>query len=192
MKLSVIVEGHGETEAVRFLVQRIANEFLGLNLWTLPHTVRVSRGTMLQRPKELASYLQLANQKISKAGTILLLLDADDDCPAKLGPELLAKVCALRPDLRLSVVLANREYEGWFLAASESLGLPFCENPEKIRDAKGWIERARGEEYNPPLHQAGLTTKFDLSVARERADSFDKFCREVQTLLEFHRHDAIE
>ncbi|WP_395140365.1 hypothetical protein [Armatimonas sp.] len=88
-------------------------------------------------------------------------------------------------------MLANREYEGWFLAASESLGMPPCENPEAIREAKGWIKRERGT-YSPTVDQASLTTKFDLTVARERADSFDKFCREVQTLLQFHRQNAIE
>ena len=191
MKLSVIVEGHGEEEAVRFLVRRVATELLGLNLWTLPHTMRVNRGTMVKRPEELGRYLQLANDKIEGAGAILLLLDADDDCPAVLGPELLKTVQALRPDLKISVVLANREYEGWFLAASESLGMPACENPEAIRGAKGWIKRARGN-YSPTVDQASMTTKFDLEVARDRADSFDKFCREVQTLLEIHRYDAIE
>ncbi|WP_395140363.1 hypothetical protein [Armatimonas sp.] len=59
MRLSVIVEGHGEEAAVRFLVQRVATELLGLNLWTLPHTMRVNRGTMVKRPEELGRYLQL-------------------------------------------------------------------------------------------------------------------------------------
>jgi Domain of unknown function (DUF4276) len=191
VKLSVIVEGQGEEEAVRFLVQRVANELLDLNIWTLPHTLRVNRGTMVKRPQELARYLQLANMKIAGAGAVLLLLDADDDCPAKLGPELLAMVQSLRPDLRLAVVVANREYEGWFLAASESLAMPFCDNPEGIRGAKGWIERARGS-YSPTIDQTSLTTQFDLTAARSRADSFDKFCREIEHLLEIYKETAIE
>jgi hypothetical protein len=76
----------------------------------------------------------------------------------------------------------NREYEGWFLAASESLELPACENPEAIRDAKGWIKRAIGA-YSPTVDQAGMTARFDLAAARERSDSLDKLCRDVARLL---------
>lgn len=152
MRLSVIVEGHGEADAARILVQRIANELLGRSIWTLPHTLRLPSGTIRNRPGDLARHLTLAAAR------------------------------GLRSDRPLAVVVASREYEGWFLAAAESLELPPCENPEGVRDAKGWLRRAQGS-YSPTVDQAGMTARFDLGIARERADSFDKLCRELERLL---------
>ncbi|MGN9894906.1 hypothetical protein [Micromonospora sp. L31] len=80
-------------------------------------------------------------------------LDADDHCPADLGPRLLHRAQAARPDVKVCVVLANREFEAWFLAAAKSLGglrgLPDVLEPpaypEAKRDAMGWLsERMAG------------------------------------------------
>ena len=55
-------------------------------------------------------------------GSVLILFDADDDCPKEL-----AAVPRVGPEGRssfnagCSVVIANREYEAWFLATMESL-----------------------------------------------------------------------
>jgi len=183
MNLTVIVEGQGEENAVRLLVRRIATELFALELWTLPHTIRVSRGTILHRPDELRRYLGLAANKAGEQGSVLILVDGDKDCPAQLGPQLLRTAQALRTDLRLSVVVATQEYEAWFIAAAESLGLPHCESPEDVRDGKGWLTRARGSKYSPTADQASLTMQFDLEQARSRSDSFDKLCRELHRLL---------
>jgi hypothetical protein len=124
---------------------------------------------------------------------VLVLLDADDDCPAEYGPLLLARAQAARPDKQVSVVLANREYEAWFLAAAPSLAGQFGfpaefarpQNPEAPRDCKGLLPKARpkGQPYKETVDQAPLTSVFDLKMAREHSDSFDKFYREVSRLL---------
>jgi hypothetical protein len=49
--------------------------------------------------------------RVSGRGGVLILLDADDDCPAEYGPVLLTRAKAARPDKSVSVVLANREFE---------------------------------------------------------------------------------
>ena len=54
-------------------------------------------------------------------GGILVLLDADDDCPAELASRLLRRARQSRPDRPIRVVLAKAEYESWFLAAAASL-----------------------------------------------------------------------
>jgi hypothetical protein len=182
MNLSIIVEGHGEEKAAPLLIRRIATEIFEMNIWTLPRALRLPKGTIQNRPGELERHLNIAAFEAGENGAILILIDADDDCPAELGPKLLETARKLRSDRRIAVVLANREYEGWFLAASESLEMPPCENPEAIRDAKGWIRRAVGR-YSPTVDQAGLTTNFDIRAARERSDSLDKLCREVARLL---------
>jgi hypothetical protein len=93
----------------------------------------------------------------------------------------------------LSVVLANREFEAWFLAAAPSLAgqfgfpaeFPRPRNPEIPRDCKGLLTRARpnGQPYRETIDQAPLASACDLKMAREHSDSFDKFYREVSRLL---------
>lgn len=106
---------------------------------------------------------------------------------------LLSRALSVRPDRRVSVVLANREFEAWFLASVPSLsgrfGFPADmkapDDPEAVRDAKGWLtsHRPGGHPYKETVDQAALTSAFDISQARERSPSFDKFCRELQELL---------
>jgi hypothetical protein len=131
--------------------------------------------------------------RVGSAGGVLVLLDADDDCPADLGPRLLARARHARPDKQVSVVLPKSEFETWFVAAAPSLsghcglpdGLETPTNPEAIRDAKGWIgsRRKDGHGYTPTIDQPKLASVFDMAQARTGAPSFDKFCREVESLL---------
>jgi hypothetical protein len=126
-------------------------------------------------------------------GGILVLIDADDDCPATCGPQLLQRAQGARSDKRIAVVLANREYEAWFLAAAPSLAgqhrlstnFTRPSKPERPRDCKGLITKARpkGDPYSETADQALLTSIFDMKMAREHSDSFDKFYRDVAWLL---------
>ena len=95
---------------------------------------------------------------------ILVVIDCDDDCPAVLGVELQARAHIARPDLITSVVLAHREYETWFLAAAESLA----------------GKRRLPAELIAPL---GLSSLFDLDVARTRSRSFRKLWKEIESML---------
>jgi hypothetical protein len=158
----------------------------------VPAPIRVARDQLLQA-EGLERYLQLAASKTGGEGAILILLDADDDCPKELGPSLLQRATAARGDIPLGVVLACREYEAWFLAAAESLrgrrGLPADleppPDPEAIRAAKEWLARrcTGPTKYSPTADQAALTAVFDLDVARGRSPSFDKCYREIERLL---------
>ena len=190
-KIAVIVEGHGEYEALRLLLQRIAATVPPLHYVEIPRPIRISR-SMLPREGELERAVELAARTAGDTGGILILLDADDDCPAELGPALLARARAARPDFDIRVVLAKAEYEAWFLAAGSSIhGLHGLDipappgDPEAIRGAKEWLTaRTRpGRSCSPTLHQAAFTAAFDLDAARAGAPSFDKMWRDVQALL---------
>jgi hypothetical protein len=119
-----------------------------------------------------------------------VLFDAEDDCPAELGPAIVAQVA--RPGVQVAVVLAKHEYEAWFLAAAESLrgrrglrdDLEPPPDPEAVRGAKEWLrDRMEGSRtYAETLDQVALTAVMDIEGAR-RADSFDKCYREVAGLL---------
>lgn len=193
LRLAAIVEGHGEVDAVPILVNRIAADINpSLNVRVNP-VLRVSASRLMQ-PKELERHIELAARKLGGQGAILVLVDCDWDggCPAQAGPELLARAQEARSDMIISVVLAKKEYEAWFIAAANSLrgerglaaDLVSPASPEDIRGAKEWLSRhmPHGQPYSETIHQPALTAIFDLGQARW-ADSFDKCYREVVRLL---------
>lgn len=188
--VAMVVEGHGEVQAAPVLVRRIATE-LGHGV-QVPRPVRIRRNRV-DRAGELERAVELASRDAGEAGLILVLLDADMDCPAKLAPALAIRAEAVQPDGMVRVVLAKTEFESWFLAAAasiagrrgiaESVAPPA--DPEAIRDAKGvissWMPDNRS--YRPSRDQAALAAVFDLHDARS-APSFDKLWRDVEALLQ--------
>lgn len=118
--------------------------------------------------------------------------DWDGGCPAREGPALAQRARHARSDMQISVVLAKKEYEAWFIAAAESLRgqcglsqeLVADPNPESIRGAKEWLSKhmPQNRRYAETIDQPALTALFNMQVAR-RADSFDKCCREIVRLL---------
>src|SRR5690606_39729849 len=97
--------------------------------------------------------------------------DAEDDCPAQLGPSFVLRAKAVRRNVPIAVVLAKHEFEAWFLAAAESLrgkrrlppdstGPP---DPEAVSDAKGWLSSKMhaNDSYRETLDQPALTAMFN-------------------------------
>lgn len=187
-----IVTGHGEDGAVPILLRRIAAAVDATLTLDVQRPLRVMEGKLL-KPGELERTVELAGRRAGPLGGVLVLLDCDDDCPATVGPAIQRRAHAGRPDLALEVVLARREFESWFLAGASSLAgkrglvadLAPPDQPEGIRDAKGWLKRhmtgSRG--YSEVVDQPALTAQFDLLQARERSDSFDVCYRHVERLL---------
>ena len=192
VRIGCIVEGDGEVKAVPTLIARIAANLYPELVLVIPEPIRTSRSKIV-REGELERRVELAAQNVKGQGAILILIDSDDDCPAQLGPELLRRASEARSDLPIAVVLAKREFEAWFLAAAESLrgykglkhDLEPPNNPETIRDAKGWLKRQleKGKKYRETIEQRQLTARFDLDLARQ-ADSFDKCYRDIVRLLD--------
>lgn len=190
--IACIVEGHGEVEAVPILIRRVAARIDPALSIPVRRPLRVSRSQLL-RDGETERTVGLAARHVGRQGGILVLLDSDDDCPAELGPRLLDRARKARSDLPIGVVLAKREFEGWFLASAESLrrrrGLPDDlappPDPESVRGAKEWIARhmTGGAAYSETLDQPALTATFDLDQAAARSDSFEKCLREITGLI---------
>lgn len=198
VNLACIVEGHGEIEAVPVTIRRIAQLIDPGLVVNIHQPFRVPR-TKLVKQGELERTVELAGRRAGRDGAVVIVLDSDDECPATLGPELLIRVKRTRSDLPVSVVLAKREFEAWFLAAAESLrgrrglasNLESPSEPESIRGAKEWLtaRMPTGRRYVETLDQPALAAVFDLERAR-RARSFDKFFRDVLNLLEDNHRTA--
>jgi hypothetical protein len=189
--IASVVEGHGEVPGLPKVLHRIAHEH---SIWDLrtPDPFRRNRGSLVI-PGGIEAAVKATAHRVGDAGGVLVVLDADDDCPADLGPALLTRAQNAWPDVRVSVVLAKREFEAWFLSGASSLaghpGFPQDlappDNPESIRNAKGWLTKHRvdGLPYKPAVDQAALASVFDMKQAREGSPSFDKLCREVEAML---------
>lgn len=187
MKVAPIVEGDGEVAAVPVLLRRLAAwRTPGVPTDILP-PIRVRRDRFLNRDEEFTRYLRLAAAKCEDGGWILVLLDADDDCPAQLAPQVLARAAECIAHRSISVVLAKREFEAWFIAAAESLNgyRDFLVDPEEVidaetpRDAKSWLrQRIAGHVYGETTDQPAFAARFDLEQAFGGSRSFRKLCAE--------------
>lgn len=191
LRVLPIVEGHGEVVAVPILIRRILGEMFGVYEVDVLQPLRQPR-TRLVRGDDLRRFAEIAANKLRAAqpaahGLVLVLLDGDDDLPCALGPGLLAHARAGSGDQEAACVVANLEYETWFVAAASSLHAYLRlgpdeppNGPETLRLRKKWIaDRFRGH-YSETLDQPRMTTKMDLVLCRERSPSFDKLCRELQ------------
>jgi len=190
VRVAPIVEGHGEREAVPILIRRIA-QCLGVVVEVL-HPIRQSKHRLL-KAGELEKAVELAARNLEGSGGIFVIVDADEACPAELGPQLRDRVRVVRPDLPSALVLPKYEFEAWFLAAAASLrgtrGLDASVEPppdvEAIQGAKEWLRDHQSDlpRYSAPVDQAALTAVMDLDEARA-CPSFDKCYREIAALLD--------
>ena len=170
---------------------RIINSIDPTVIPIVPRSFRHPSGS-IRRPGGLERAISAVSE-IHAGHAILVLIDSDDDCPSDLGRELRKRATLSRPDLCVSVVLACREYEAWFLAGAESLGgqrnlirdLSPPANAEAIRDAKGWLtNQMRGSAaYSATQDQAALSALLDLDLARQRSRSLRKLWKEIEAIV---------
>jgi hypothetical protein len=176
-----IVEGQGEVQAVPALLHRLVQTVAPEIAVRVNPPIRVKAGSFLNDMDYFRRHVSMAAAKAHQSGGhVLILLDSEDHCPAMLGPELLRRARDVRADVSIGVYLAYREYETWFIAAADSLcgmaGLPgdlaAPAEPERFRDAKGWLSERMPRPYDPIVHQLDFTRAFDPDLAASRNDSF--------------------
>lgn len=204
--IAPIVEGHGEVAAVPIVLRRIWTEMLGGDYAEVLRPFRDKRDRLAENKNAiLHKAIQFAFSRLSEfasgftASLILVLLDADDDKPCILGPDVLelAEQGDSRPDI--SCVIANVEFETWFVAAAASLEkylrLPpaaqLPTDPERDRLGKGWIEQHfAGVKYSETVDQPRLAASMDLGLCRKNSPSFDKLCRELDSRLRIENRQS--
>lgn len=150
---------------------------------------RVSR-TQVVRPHEIERAVTQTLRSREGVTGVLILLDADDDCAAQLGPELRSRAQQVS-GVPVEVVLAVRELEAWFLAAKESLrgykgirqDASAPSDAEAIRGAQEKLsQNMEGRTYLPTHDQPGFADRMDMSMARQGSPSFAFFLGAVQRL----------
>lgn len=199
MMLSIypIVEGHSEVYSVPILLRRFAHEvFEEFEFRVLP-PYRLPKGRIIPGP-HLEAAVTFGRRKLDLSDgrrAILVICDADDDCPGQTAPVLLQSVIPVAAHIRASVVFAKAEYESWFIAAVRSLrghgrianDADAPADPEAIRGAKEYLERncmVPGATYSPTVDQPALTQRFSLEEARQACSSFDKLWRDLEHLFQ--------
>jgi len=195
LRIACVVEGHGDVEAVPIIIRRIAAEIQPSPPIEIARPIRTPKSKLVKQG-ELERAVELAVRQVRGRGAVIVLVD---DCPKQVGPELLARAQSVRNDVPVSVVLAVREVESWFIAAAESIagqhGLPdnmqVPPDIENIRGAKEWItQHMQGAKaYSPTLDEPSLAKSFDLRLA-SRAESFSKFRRDVTRILQTLSNNA--
>lgn len=192
IKVVSIVEGDGEVVALPVLLRRLEQWLTPGRYVHIERPIRVRREQFLNREEVFVKQLRLAAALCGPTGLILVLLDADDDCPVDLSAGIRARAAQVVPGHTVSVVLANREYEGWFIAAARSLdgcrgfACPgYIPAPEAIRGAKQWISKhVPNGAYHEVIDQPALSARLDLEQAHAHSRSFRKLCSDWQSNID--------
>ncbi len=172
MNIQPIVEGHGEVSAAPVLLRRLRDVCEAYEI-QINRPIRSTR-SQLVREDSLKQRVRLALIQDACAA-IMIIFDADDDCPLRLAPTIHAWANEESGIVPAAVVMANREYEAWFLASVESLrGVRNIRPDEEPRAAKAQLEERMidGSSYSETVDQAALTALFDMHSAYARCRSF--------------------
>jgi hypothetical protein len=181
--IASIVEGHGEVQALPVLLRRIAGDVFGVHHLNIPPPFRVRRNRMV---KELSRAATFQSVRVTGVGGVLVLADADDDCPVVLAEELRE---AAKPRA-IEVAIAVREFEARFLGGFGALrghqsvrgDAAYEGDPESPRAAKSALSSLMTEPYRETLHQPAFAALMDLHQAR-RVRSFAHLVGCVRRLL---------
>lgn len=186
LRIGVVVEGHGEREAVPLLLRRIVYESCPQANVVIGEPIRHPRGRLLKE-EGLKRAIELAAIKVGSGGYIVVVIDADDDCPKDLAPVLAGWIRDARSDVSSTCVMANREFEAWFLAGLDSLrgrrglGLEVepPDDPEDVPNPKAFLDRLMSGGYSETLDQPALAAVLDYKAAAERSRSLTKLVKDV-------------
>jgi hypothetical protein len=190
VRIQPIVEGHGEVAAVPVLLRRLLKAAAIYDIDVNPPIRR--KRTEFGNEAAVRKAVRLATMQ-PECVAILLLFDADEDCPKDMAPRVEAWAKSEARTIPCAVVMPNHEYEAWFLAAMESLrgkrgvrdDAVSHSEPERPRDAKGALEERmnKGRCYAETADQAALTDGFDFGAAYTKSRSFRRMTRAFACLL---------
>ena len=186
-----IVEGQSEEKSVPVLLRRILHERLHVFDIDIAKAFRVRRDQIVNKDSELGRAITFASAKRENVKAILVLLDADNDCPAAVARKLLERAEKTASNMPIAVVLAKREFESWLLGCKEKfrgfMGIPpdaiAPYGPENV-DGKGKLKKnMQGTKYDSAIDQVRFVERMDFDLSRQRCPSFAKLLRDVERLV---------
>jgi hypothetical protein len=182
-----IVEGDGDIGAVRVLVRRVL-EKNGLYETSVlgPH----KRGELPKVRTRFADFLRAA---VLHGAPILWVMDfdcVDCHCPKASAEALYRQAQDIVPNWPIRFCFMVQEFETLFLAERDAAqtvlkdiprDFAFPDDPEKIRDAKGFLSNAmpKGIAYKPTTHQEKISARLDLETLHANSPSFRHFEKSV-------------
>ncbi len=190
-----VVEGPGDLVALPQLAGRILQQM------QTPPGIIVAQGKSRVVMTKGRSNLEANPEKFLKhaqnkpdCGAILVLLDADNDCPVTEFQDMSKRCGRSGVTVPVQVVYAHPEYETWFLASLNTIrglhGIPesatFIGEAEYITDPKKWLsdQMPTGRVYKETTHQAPLSSAINLSLAYENSRSFRRLSHALEQLVE--------
>lgn len=183
MIVQTIVEGIGEVQAIPLLFRRLAG-VAGVHDLQIATPIRYSRHDIVAG---LGAERAAGVARARGADSLVVVFDADDDCPVEAARAAAGHFASVAPDLASWVVVADREYETWFLGAIDSLrgrrgisaDAASHDAPESPRDAKGELTwRMDGSRvYSPRGDQPAFTALFAMDSAYRNCRSFRRMAK---------------
>ncbi len=200
-----IVEGLGEERAVPGLVERWIRQHRLFHGYVADGPAVCAKGVGKlkcapghQRGVEYFVRVALARDPHA----ILIVFDADKECQQRattgkepLGVEILERARAIAPPrVQIAVVIADREFEAWFVEHRHAIGLPMADAwaggtaIETIADCKKLVGRMLARRYDPVLDQPTLAAKLPLPPATSEelvrgGRSYRKFIASLARLM---------
>ena len=190
-----VVEGAGDVAAFPELLTRILLEKYNRTDVIVAHGKSnvVSTNGRTNLENKLEKFLQHARNK-PKCDGILVLSDADDDCPVDESRHLSQRCEPFRSICPVEVVYAHRQYESWFLVCLDtirgqglipdtaSISVPV----ESTNNPKQWLtdQMPPGRAYKGTTHQASLSGLIDIDLAYHNSRSFRRLCHALEQLLD--------
>ncbi len=192
-KIVPIVEGDGEEKAVPALLSKLLAEMQRFDIY-VGDTANAHGCGNLTKPNGIEGFVRNAWTK-RDCGAILILMDADKQCPIELALHLSQRVDAMGIRFPVVIAVAKCEYEAWFLASLETItgqplgarpGLPanlfYAEDVEGRVGVKGWLTRQfpDGRIYKETFDQEPMTRLIDPERVRQRSRSFRRLCHALE------------
>jgi len=196
-KIVPIVEGEGEVEAVPKLIHKLLKNTQRWDIGVARPKNSNGCGNLIA-PGGLERFLDLAFRE-PDCGAVLVLIDADKRSYCDMAADFAARAVDRGIRFPVVIVVANREYEAWFLASLDSIsgrsidgrsglpaGLSYRGDVEAIVGVKGWLSRQmpEGRVYKETLDQAPLTGMIDIDLAKAGSRSFRRMCHAVTQAVE--------
>lgn len=185
ISIALMVEGHGEVQAVPLLLRRIFQEIYENFAVSIEKPFRVPRSKICNKSNDFKRAMQFLGMKNPDA--IVIIFDSDDDCPVAVAQDVQAAARVEVATTPIFVIAAQREYEAWLLAGSATLEIvdhaAYGELPsslESVRNPKLLLKKVLASgTYSETVDQSRLTGRFDLQLARSLSTSFDKLIRDL-------------